>query len=95
MSQQAGFVIDRADRLPPPPPGAPPPPSADAYQLLSGLVEQLAEVEADLDAVRRRLEILRTALAKLAHDAHQPPGAQHVATVIERQLAQLLGREGT
>jgi hypothetical protein len=93
MPGQAAFVIDLADRLPPPP-GAPAPPRAEAYQLLSALVEQRDQLAAELDATRRRLEILRTALSKLAHDAHQPPGAQHVASVIERQLADLLGNDG-
>lgn len=94
MPGQAAFVIERADRLPPPPPGAPAPPRADAYQLLSALVEQRDQLEAELDAARRRLAVLRTALVTLAHDAHQPPGAQHVASVIERQLAELLGADG-
>jgi hypothetical protein len=93
MPKQAAFVIDPADRLPPPPPGAPPPPRAEPYHLLSGLVEQLDQLEADLAATRRRLEILREALCRHAYDEHQPPGAQHVASVIERQLAQFLGND--
>lgn len=81
-------MVDRGERLPRPP-------RADPYRLLSALVDHIDELEAELAATRHRLEIIRTALATLAHDEYQPPGAQHVASVIERQLARVLRNDGS
>lgn len=83
-------------RSPPPeaPPPPPPPPRADPYELLSALVDHVDELEAERTATRRRIETVRAALATIADDEYQPAGAQHVAAVIERQLAQLLGDDG-
>lgn len=67
-----------------------PAPRADLRQLRSALVAQLDELHDELATIRSRLEVLRTALARLADDEHQPSGGQHVASVIERQLARLL-----
>jgi hypothetical protein len=69
-----------------PPPSAGSAPRAELYQLLAALADRVEELEAERLRTRRRLDVLVAALTRLADDEYQPPGAQHVATVIRRHL---------